>query len=449
MGCADMAKDQLAIGFGVLDGEQLRRFVTATGENVTIDAKRACSWDEDAMKAKLAKDIVAFANSERGGVIVIGKEEMGGTLQFKGLDEAQLKSFDTTKVSKWINSRFHPAISLTCYTYRHVNDDLVVIAVDEFSDIPHLCTKQFGDGGDKVTTGTLVVRTEAAESTRLQTTDQFRTLIQRAVFKQQDKIRQMLNDALAGQLAPKLPTDEAQFELSAKAIEDGWYADDPETALAGKWKLTIHPASFERRWDEAADLRQILDDCNVQTVRFPRQYPEPQATDWGAQDAYQGRWGLSYEGLFLYRTTYFEDAMPCKSQSVSENVIAESGEWISYAESLWTIRKFYLFAHGFAQQFDAAENIRIVVEATNLKGRRLLWHDSMFNTISLQGPPLDQPSFRHAKTLPAGQLTADWDDLSVSCMKDFVSRSAISRHFDLSKATLLGAFGARARIGLG
>ncbi len=118
----------------MLSQEHLLRFIQTSGESSSIDAKGPIEWDGGINSAALAKDIVAFANSRDGGVIVIGKSEGDdGKFQFDGLSVEQASSFETTKIAAWINARFQPPVSVVCYHQDYEERRFVILVVDEFS----------------------------------------------------------------------------------------------------------------------------------------------------------------------------------------------------------------------------------------------------------------------------------------------------------------------------
>src|SRR5437870_240294 len=95
---------------------ELVRYIDASSESSNVDAKAPILWDGGPASADLSKDFAAFANSKDGGTIVIGKSETSpGKFVLVGLSKEEADSFDTTKVSSWVNQRFSPPISLTCH----------------------------------------------------------------------------------------------------------------------------------------------------------------------------------------------------------------------------------------------------------------------------------------------------------------------------------------------
>lgn len=130
--------------------EQLISYITAAGENDNIDAKAAMAWDGADNSAKLTKQIIGFANSRDGGVLVIGKEEVQpGKFHLSGVSSDQADSFDQTKVTTWINNHCDPSVRVQVCRQGHDGKEFIVIVVTEFDEIPILCIRQFPPNGSK------------------------------------------------------------------------------------------------------------------------------------------------------------------------------------------------------------------------------------------------------------------------------------------------------------
>jgi hypothetical protein len=393
----------------VLTHDEILRYVKTAGENDFVDAKGPCSWDEDATKASLAKDIAAFSNSEGGGAIVIGRAETTkGHFDFSGLTSEQCKSFDTTKVATWVNNHFSPPIRLTCCPAELDGRSFVVIAVAEFSDRPIICTKDRQlNGKALITKGTLYVRNENAESAPLMTPDQVSRLIGRATVKQQESLRQLFDSVLAGRTAKSIPTDEEQFSGQSTQVEQDLLGDDQDR---GAWSLIVHPDTFEPRWNQ----EQL---SNV--IQQPR--------DWGISGGGNAVWGITNEGLLYIRRSYWENQEDWKSPYVNysgeEKQTVGRGKWIDVAWTAHMLGNFFAFSSRFASQFNPGSQVRLHIRASNLKGRHLLSRSP--GTTSLMDMSYDAcvvNTFRYPLTLPAGQLVSSWTESCASCLYEFVTR---------------------------
>ena len=81
------------ISLGEFSEDFLRWIIANTAENDNVDAKGPMAFSDAVEKAGLAKDIAAFANSNNGGWLVIGKKQTGSG-QFassKGLAKTKLR----------------------------------------------------------------------------------------------------------------------------------------------------------------------------------------------------------------------------------------------------------------------------------------------------------------------------------------------------------------------
>jgi hypothetical protein len=411
--------------------EELRSFIAATGEDGNVDAKQAVTWEDAETKAGLAADIAAFANTEGGGVIVIGKEQQeDGTFKISGMTKEQASSFDTTAVASWVNERFAPAISFTCHSIDYEGKLVVVIEVSEFATMPVICVKPCyiaGKKRDAVRRGAIYVRDDSGSSTEIQTRDQVAAVVGRAVVKQQDRLREIFDSVLAGRTASAKPTDEAQFATQADQVEKH-LLQGISNSNHGAWRFTIHVESFARIWNSAAELQQVIERNYAKNwYGFPARYIKSQTTEWGIAGAEGGRtvWGLTYEGLFFYWEDYVENFATYKSSRVQsgsmEAPTLPPGKWMDSIKSIYFFASFFDFTAKFAREFAPATHLRIDARASGLRGREFL--SSNFNVSS---PDIgDYPgsmasAFHFAKTVTAGTLQANWKSIYLECMRQFL-----------------------------
>ena len=244
--------------------DELRKIVDDAGEDDYIDAKGPIEWDGAEVSASLAKDIAAFANSRDGGFIVIGKEEpRSGVFNLVGLSDAAAETFNTTNVATWINNRFSPSIRLVCYPVELNNTHFVVIRVNEFIDIPAICTKRFNDPADPrraiLEEGRIYIRSANAASKPMQTEGEFRELIGLATKKQADVLLQHFNAMLKGNaLVATEPGDEDQTEGELKLMRDDLVAQR-SVELDNGWTFCFYPVDYKReRWSDSQDLRSAF-----------------------------------------------------------------------------------------------------------------------------------------------------------------------------------------------
>lgn len=415
----------------LLASDDLRRYIEATGENGLVDAKRAMKWDDVEAKASLARDIVAFANSEGGGAIVVGKKELDdGTFEIDELTEDQSASFDTTAVADWINSRFEPAIAFTCHRVLYEGKRVVVIVVSEFSELPTICVKQcqVPDKGNLIQRGEIIVRSENGSSTRLQTRDQLATLISRALLKREDRLREIFDRVITGRTAESKPTDESKFDQQVLEIETSLKPDIDQTSKLGEWRFVIHGERFERKWHSVSELISAIERRQVPRWHgFPSRYLRALPTEWGVASElnYRSLWAMTYEGLVYYVEDYSENHAEYRSRwmpmSGKPRPTLPAGKWMDSVWPIYQICMYFDFASRYAAEFDAAENLRIAIEASGLNGRELLCVDPMVSTADIGDySPSKAQAYRFSRTLPAGALQAEWKELAADASHSFL-----------------------------
>ena len=292
--------------------DELIRFIQATGESPSIDAKGPMQWDGGGTSAGQTKDIISFANSLDGGVIVIGKAEPSpGTFDLRGLTPAEADSFETTKGATWVNNHCEPPAKLVCHRLRHEEKEFIVSTVAEFDDVPHLCTKSFQDPIDPkkhlLREGTIYVRTTNAESAPLASVDQLRTLVGLATKKRGQEMLVMFGSMLKGRPLVFPPSDEEQFEKEVQRIEQEFGTKYEQAIQSGAWQLVVHPSSFNpERWPDAEQLEGIIGRRSVRLRdEFPPHRHGTHMREWGlCNDGYRGLWTLTRSGQFIYVRPY-------------------------------------------------------------------------------------------------------------------------------------------------
>jgi hypothetical protein len=301
----------------------------------------------------------------------------------------------------------------------------VTIVISEFDDKPSICTKDTGkrpDGKFELTKGTIYVRTDNAASAPLQTADEVSKLIGRAVVKQQEQLRTMVDSVLAGRSAKNVPTDIEHFDQQLITVQNDILVD-PVDRQKGAWSFSIHPEAFEPKWDSFAGLRDVLERCSLPRRYFPREYSQPVPREWGLSDQCNGVWALTHQGLFYYRREYWENSTLWKSPPIVGEVekTVPGGEWIDIDVSVRRVIDFLAFARRFSELLDPAMQIRFQIEASQLSGRYLLRYNADLDLTRLGFPPCAAKNFRSSRTVPAGQLVANWREICVDILKEFVN----------------------------
>jgi len=405
------------------------RYILETGESDKIDAKGPMEWDNGPEAASLAKDIAAFANSKDGGVIVIGKSESDdGTFALDGVSDQQAASFETTKVATWLNNRFSPNIGLVCHVHQYQNHKYVIITVDEFSDIPHLCTKTFQDPNNPkkhlLREKTIYVRTANAESAPLGSIEDLRGLIGLATAKRGHEMLTMFSSMLTGNpLVPNKSADE-RFEEELAFLAEDLGESFSKAVEQGAWMLIVHPSNFNDQLFED-DIQKLEERVRKSQVRLRSDFP-PLRTgthmrDWGlCNDTYRETWGLTQSGQFVLLRPHFENEREyeCSWRDLSGQPTEPQlppGKWMDIKPSLMTIAEFFAFGERWVGEYGVGERVHFEIRATGINGRHLVTTDGNINRDMT--PPCRANRFSFTKELTAEELQATWEELAAQAMK--------------------------------
>src|ERR1700687_6091646 len=113
-------------------------------ESKDFDYKAAIAWNEGdkAGCCAIVKDILAMANTQ-GGFIVIGVSEPPTGFSFDGVTSDQAKSFDTTRLNRFLQIYADPPLNTRLRKVNHDGKVFIIIEVPAFSDTPHICQKEY------------------------------------------------------------------------------------------------------------------------------------------------------------------------------------------------------------------------------------------------------------------------------------------------------------------
>ena len=404
-----------------MDDEALSKIVRQQSETDGLDFKGPIVWDGGQTSAELAKDIVAFANSRGGGVIVIGvSESTAGCFDRVGLSPDQARTFDTTDIGKWISSRFSPSIAIACFHTTVDGKQFVVIQVQEFDDIPIICIKDFQipDSTKLVLRkGTIYTRNQNSESTSLQTADELRRLIGLATAKRADELVARIRAVIVGE--PKQPPDAVPSPAMVEAKKISAFLQSVEPQGKGLWTAQFAPkTTTPELFLETRAAREVL--SRIQSrwfgLSFPRTIDDLHRQEWGVafNDESEG-FGLSTHGAFGGFRVRHEESMDYESpwkpvgRPPSENTHRSPGTWIEFQ---WTIaevvQRFRLFG-ALAAVFEPQVPIDVIVGATNLSGRMLVSQTATVTLMHVE--PCRAPSYEWSKSnVLAAELQAGWQD---------------------------------------
>jgi hypothetical protein len=386
---------------------ELDRLIDAAGETPRNDAKAAMAWDGAAHSAGLTKDILAMANSQDGGAVVLGKREVGGKFVLEGLTAEQADSFDTTKVAQFVNSRCGPPVVPIVYKHDRDGKTFVVIVVREFADVPVICTKDYPDPANPkkllLRAGSIYVRTSNTASEPLRNPDDVRVLIGVATRKQGDQLIASFEAIIRGRsivpAAPPVDQFVTERDLVEKALRDihGNLMDK------GGWTLSFRPDKYAGElWTDNESLRKAVDRNTVRTTHSfppPSQFGQP-TYQWGIDQSFNGiACAETRSGLFVCHQPYWEDW-----GNHPPDIAAH--RWLGYRRNIWLLAEFFQFLSRFATEYAPGTELAFEVAASHLRGRFVT--DRNAALVLSDSQPAVADSFFVQSTRPVEELRANW-----------------------------------------
>jgi len=385
--------------------EQLTKALKAPAENKFVEAKGAMAWDGGNDSASVAKDIAAFANSKRGGFIIIGKAHADdGGWDYRGLSSDQAATFDTTKVAQWVNSYFAPPIHLTCNPLTHEGNRFVIIHVRQFSGVPSLCIKTFSQIGQPgkhlLKEGAIYARNQNAESKLVTTVDEWRTLIDlvtgNGTVPEVDPFQQEI--------------DRVRRDLDLNSKQPGWW-------------MSFRPAQHTGdRWKTKEELQRLIVAHAIRKIEeFPFQFKGTVGMGWGIANELFSTWALTKTGMFCVAKEFPENHMEAKRAGYrGGDGSVPPGQWLEF---LWVIRdvvRFFKFQSRFMETFSPGTDIRITLDAGPLAGRKLIVHEYGLNLGYGAPEPCRASIYEFDRVVDSETLRTGWEPTCVDALKDFM-----------------------------
>lgn len=170
---------------------ELAELLGGRTETRNLDYKEGLNWNTATSneKAGLVKDILAMANTPKGGHIVLGVRD--SDFAPIGLARDAFESFDQTKANDFLHRYTDPRFS--CQIYKLSSNGLlyVVVRVGEFPEIPIICRTDLNssrDGKLLLRRGCIYIRTDKATTEGVSSSDEMRELLELALRKRETNL---------------------------------------------------------------------------------------------------------------------------------------------------------------------------------------------------------------------------------------------------------------------
>ncbi len=383
------------------------------GETQHVDYKAPLGWDSTS-KPGLMKDIIAMANTRDGGRLVIGVREHPETRSFEpvGLDDEQLGSFDATAIAQYVNGFVQPAVTVRVERPIFEDKRLIVIQVEEFGDVPHVCTRSAPEEKPSFRAGDVLIRTPACQSRRISTAEEMRALLRLAMNKTSDTLLRDFRRVLEGGSpqaadaelhAQQLASWDEEFERFRKELE----SKREERAVFESLAIPRGPVTGL----ESHEAReQALQDCKVKFGYYP-EFPDLRygSTHRRAEfvageasiDEYESRWRLHESGLLAVVLN-----VPCTQPPSGR----EAGKYLRLNWLCAEVMSAFLCAGRLYGSLNFEGDVEVRFRWTNMYGRYLVFDQW---TWQPERHVCHEPEIREKAVLRVVDLRSAWEPVAV------------------------------------
>jgi len=354
--------------------EQTFREYLAQGETAETDFKGPIAFDAEHEPA-IAEDIIAIANSG-GGRLFIGVDDK--THEPMGLTPEQARSFDRTNVGDFLNGKVEPEPQFSSGLFPFEGKTIGHIEVLAFTDSPHVLADQlqFRDPNRTKRPGDILVRRSSAQTVRIQSADDMRAFMQRALAARSEYLLSQMRQLLTG--APPAKPAEDPAEIFQRSLGD-WAKDDVTTAnpACAWWQFRIVPVPIPRQADAGETLRRLK--ASKSQHGGWRAFPShtdcaPCKTVEVLSALVRGRlggeetWSAGFDGCFGYRAVVAGDTVEPQASTLWS--VPPPQRILDWRYMVHLLTGFFEFASKYAAVLEA-ESLWIELRLANIEGRTL------------------------------------------------------------------------------
>lgn len=167
-----------------MDTATLEALLEGSAETPSLEFKGAMEWDYKS----LTRDILAMANVQDGGRIIVGVVDE--TFERQGLTEQQIASFKIDIMKDQVSPYADPFVSFEVeFPTDAAGRKYAVISVAPFAELPVICAK----GGQDVKEGDIYFRSadKRPQSARVASSHDLRDIIERSIVRRRNKLIQI------------------------------------------------------------------------------------------------------------------------------------------------------------------------------------------------------------------------------------------------------------------
>lgn len=378
--------------------DELQELLRNPREDMDIELKQWMDPTEPAVKAKLAKELIALRN-HGGGYLVIGFKDTHPAVSDPARP-ANLEQFDTDTFNNIIKKYAEPTFHCASYVVAHpvTGETYPVVVVPGGAKVPVRCKADSPDGGKSIKIDTYYIRRPGPESNSPQTAAEWDAFLEKCLLNRKEELFLKLTTLFgAGRLGitglseaePAHPftalrkfRDDAVArleELQSTKLNPG----DPARFEQGRYVLSARIVG-DLKQVSLSEMRELLNSIKRYTgwspmyvFSRPELAPYVMGDDliecWLAKDeardtAHADFWRVSAGGLVTLIRGYSEDSPDVAGKSGAPEV----GKGIELTLPPWRIAEFALRVKELGEGICTGPfRLQLIVQWEGIEGRKL------------------------------------------------------------------------------
>jgi hypothetical protein len=401
----------------MLSVQDVQEFLALGHELRSFEVKGPGSRRDGPYCATVARAAMAMGNLKDGGVICLGVDDTRMVEMQPGLSSQQLEEWsDFDEVNVALSRFADPPLTL------HVNPlrldsgaNVVIIEVDEFDDVPHVCKRDFQE---KLRDGMTYYRPRGKpESVPVPSASAMHELLDLAIAKGVRKFIERAGSAGLLQTSgePHEATDREAYDREASVA---WSADGPvaeRISQSGRFDVALRPGSFDEHRVRPGTLDQLVVDHAVRKRGWPLPYVDPREPilrfgTWIGQDIEPSvvphieAWRMCTSGQFLHRRILTTDL-------ADSSQLAPTSSVATGAVAVWDVLLYLVELAELAARLGQAlqsATMSLSVALRGIAGRELIsgdWERDLHGPYIVQADVLVAESKLGTSSLVADPLT--------------------------------------------
>jgi hypothetical protein len=408
------------------------RLIASKTESKNHDFKEKCYWnseDQDT-RFKIVKDILAMANTQDGGKIIIGVED--NSFNLIGMSKDDFESFDQTKVNQLLENYSDPKSYVQVYKFHDIDGKrIVMVDIPEFKEMPIICAKDADsskDGGKKILRkGAIYLRTESAESKEIDSSEDMREFLMRAIRRKSDDLLRNIEILLSGKSFGS--NVESSSVFNEQILDAEKYFNDKFPGMFANnlyWEMIsfpLNPNTINKL--DFPEQKILLEESqvNIRSWNFPY-IPVRSNSDEQFSNFNFGVQSYSDDGEFKEIYRFYQNGLfvlkvfPVEGKDVKTE---ENRRKINFFSVIWSLMEFFIFLSRFYRNCKSDDRISIEIKLNNCKDVQLI----SFYPRRIINPNL----FYNENIIIAFQNCLNYLDVRLNHMK--LAADAIKRVFNL------------------